>query len=320
MAERINLRLLEVFRAVIDASGVTEASEALNVSQPAVSKAISQLERNLGLRLFGRRHGRLFPTSDAMALYTESERLFAQLSTFRDRLSRLNAAQTGRLVVSAIPTLAASVVSHAVGRFGATRPEVKIEVVVSGAAAVAEAVGHHRCDFGLVHSPVTDRTVTGEIIGESEIVAVMAKDHPMASHKTLSPRDLYNVPLLMNDTGSPPTHLVYETFSAARAPFQVALEVNSSAVANAAALAGRGIALIDPWPNHPVGVPGLVLREFRPRVPLRIVLLHSMFRPLSRVAEAFRAEVIAVLKEASKTNPFIRSRSTPIAKERTGSH
>ena len=305
MAKRINLRLLEVFRTVVDANGVTEAASKLNITQPAVSKAIAQLERDLGLRLFGRSHGRLYPTGDAERLYAETERLFVQVATFHDRLTRISTAREGRLVLAAIPTLATSIVADAAARFGMLRPEVKIEIIVANAASVAESVGQHRCDLGLVHSPVTEKTVIGQIIGESEIVAVMREDHPLTRQKIISPADLSLEPLILNDAGSPPTHLVYETFAKARTDFHVAMEANSSAVGNVAARAGHGIALIDPWPNHPVPTPGVELRRFRPRVPLRIVLLHSVFRPPSRLAEAFRADLAAVLREAARTSPFV---------------
>lgn len=308
MREAPNLRLLSVFRAVMDANGVSEAAAKLNVSQPAVSKALSQLERGLGMRLFGRAHGRLHPTGDARRLYAESERLFIQINTFRDRVSSLSGGRDGRLIVAAIPTLATSIVAHAAARFGRSRPDVRIEIVTANAAAVAEAVGRHRCDIGLVHTPVTDNTVTGEVIGESEIVAVMPAGHPMAKHKSLTPGDLSDEPLVLNDTGSPPTHLLYDTFAAAHVKCRVAIEANSSAVCNAAALGGRGIALIDPWPNHPRPLPGLVLRRFKPRVPLRIALLHSLFQPPSRLAEGFVADLRATLRDAARTSPFIDAR------------
>lgn len=303
---RLNLRLLEVFRAVMEENGVTEAAAKLNVTQPAVSKAIAQMERDMGLRLFGRSHGRLYPSSDAQRLYAETERLFVQVATFRDRLAGLSNAREGRLIITAIPTLATSIVAQAAARFGNARPGVKIELISANAAIVAEAIGHSRCDLGFVHSPVTDRTVTGTIIGESEVVAVMGKQHPLAGMKTITPADLRREPLILTDTGSPPTHLVYESFAAAGVNFHVAMEANSSAALHAVAHAGWGVALIDPWPSYLVPRPGVVLRQFRPRIPLRIVMLHSLFRPPSRLAEEFGHDLAGVLREAAQRSPFVR--------------
>lgn len=305
MVDKLNLRLLEVFRSVMETNSVTDAAEMLNVSQPAVSKALGQLERNLGMRLFGRTRGRLHPTGDAHRLYAESERLFIQVNTFRDRVNRLSSGRDGQLIITAIPTLATSFIAHAAAQFGRERSNVKIHVVTANAADVAESVGRHRCDIGLLHSPVTNKTVTGSIIGESEIVAVMPDNHPLSKMKRVTAADLVGEPLILNDTSSPPTHLIYETFAAARVEVHVAMEANSSAVCNTAVLSRQGIALIDPWPNHPTPAPGLTLRQFRPRIPLRIMLVHSMFQPPSKLAEAFSANLADTLREASLSSPFI---------------
>ena len=64
-------RQLEVFRAVIDAGTATAAAQRLDMSQPAVSQHLAQLEEAFGVVLFARERGRLFPTAQALALYDE---------------------------------------------------------------------------------------------------------------------------------------------------------------------------------------------------------------------------------------------------------
>jgi DNA-binding transcriptional LysR family regulator len=304
--KRLNLRLLNVFRAVVDAQSVTEAATALHVTQPAVSKAITQLEAELGLQLFSRVHGRLYPTADAQRLYSESTRLFAQVKVFHDSLSDLGQGWQGRIAIAAVPTLAASLVARAAARTLAQRPLVKVDVVIAQAGNVIAEAAHHRVDFGLMQSPVCDRNMCSEIIGETEIVAVVPVAHRFAEREILTPQELAATPLIMLDAGSPPSHLVRETFEAAKAPMNVVLEANSSAVANAAASAGVGIALIDPWANLAAPLEGVVARPFRPRVPLRVAAIHSVFRPPSSLAAAIREEIKQLLIELAATNPFIR--------------
>lgn len=83
---RLNLRLLEVFRVVYETGNVTVAADKLAVTQPAVSKALIELEQDVGLVLFGRERRRLIPTEDAARLYEETARLFTHVEVFEDRI------------------------------------------------------------------------------------------------------------------------------------------------------------------------------------------------------------------------------------------
>ena len=76
----IKQRQIEAFRAVMTAGGVSAAAAFLNVSQPAVSRLIRDLEAQIGVALFERRSGgRLQPTRDALILFREVERYFISL-------------------------------------------------------------------------------------------------------------------------------------------------------------------------------------------------------------------------------------------------
>ena len=69
----------DVARALVEHGTVSSAAAALNVSQPAMSKSLAQLEADSGLRLFDRVKGRLAPTEQGMRLYAEIDRIFSGL-------------------------------------------------------------------------------------------------------------------------------------------------------------------------------------------------------------------------------------------------
>ena len=75
----MNLRQLEILRAVIRHRTTVAAADELALSQPAVSNALKTMEAQAGFALFERVNNRLFPTAEAMALYKESEAIFACL-------------------------------------------------------------------------------------------------------------------------------------------------------------------------------------------------------------------------------------------------
>ena len=246
---RLNLRLLEVFRVVYETRSVTTASMKLGVTQPAVSKALVELEKDVNLVLFGRERRRLVPTEDAARLYEETTRLFSHVSVFEDRVEDFRSGEAGQLSIAVIPTLATSIVVQATVALHAKSPNIAVKVVTGSRADAIKATTHHQVDLGLVHAPVADRDIEVEIIGESEIVAVVPLGHAFAKYDFLTPRDLNQQPLIGLDLGSPAGHLLRERFEAEGVAMHIVMEANSSSVAFAAACSGRSIALIDPWPS-----------------------------------------------------------------------
>ncbi|TWS95691.1 LysR substrate-binding domain-containing protein [Reyranella sp. CPCC 100927] len=309
--KRLNLRLLEVFRTVVETRSVTVAADRLGVTQPAVSKALAEFEQDAGLSLFGRQGRRLIPTADAARLYDETSRLFAHVSVFRDRVDDLRSGKAGQLSIAAIPTLAASLVVQTAMGLMEKVPGLNVKVVASARAEVIDATIHHRIDLGLVHAPVTDRDLHIETIGESEIVAVVPRGHPLAGYEFVTPRDLDDQPLISLDPATPASHLVRECFEAAGIDMNVVMEANSSTVAYAAvANSGRCVALIDPWPSGVAHDHRCVLVRFRPTVPQRVALLRSAFRPPSRLAELIAEELRLQLIKSAGIVPFVKGMAT----------
>ena len=69
----MKLRHLEIFHAVMTCGSLSRAAEALNISQPAASKALKSAEMKLGFTLFQRVRGKLLPTSEAITLFEKAQ-------------------------------------------------------------------------------------------------------------------------------------------------------------------------------------------------------------------------------------------------------
>lgn len=93
----MNIRQLEVFRAVMRDGTITAAANSLGISQPAVSKLLAYLEDQLGYPLFDRIGGRLVPTTDAHILYGDAHRVFRQLEALSSLARDVGANRVGLL-------------------------------------------------------------------------------------------------------------------------------------------------------------------------------------------------------------------------------
>ena len=115
----MRLRHIEVFHAIMRTGSLSKAAELLCVSQPAVSKVLAHAERSAGLTLFNRVHGRLQPTREAELLFSETQKLQANLDSIRDLARNLALQPEGHLRIGCLPSLGLSLIPPAVEAFRA---------------------------------------------------------------------------------------------------------------------------------------------------------------------------------------------------------
>jgi len=124
----LRLRQIEVLHAVLSCGSVTGAAELLNVSQPAVSKTLQQAQRQLGMPLFTRVAGRLQPTAEALALWTEIEQMVRQLGAIQTLADNLHRGQDAVLRVATMVSLSQTLVPVALAALSRQRPRMGMEL------------------------------------------------------------------------------------------------------------------------------------------------------------------------------------------------
>ena len=113
----MNLRQIELLRAVVRCETTVRAAQELGLSQPAVSNAIKHLEGQLGFPLFERINNRLFPTTKARTLYRDSDPLFLIHAALEAKVQDLKENRSGNVRLIATPPLGYSVIPPALKRF-----------------------------------------------------------------------------------------------------------------------------------------------------------------------------------------------------------
>src|SRR5688572_27256819 len=99
----MNLRHLRAFAAIVDAGGYAPAAARLHLSQPALSRQIHALERDLGVQVFDRLGRRAQLTSEGEDLLRRSRRLLTEADAFGERAQALKGGQSGVLRVGSTP-------------------------------------------------------------------------------------------------------------------------------------------------------------------------------------------------------------------------
>lgn len=292
----MNLRQMEVFRAVMLTGGVGGAAELLHVSQPAVSKTLAQAERQAGLRLFERVKGRLVPTPEGQQLHAEIDALWRGVERVRDVTRSLAAPRSGMLRLAVSASLAPYLVPRTVALLCEAFPEIKTHTEILIAPIMVDALMDHSADLGVALLPNAHPNLAAERTYRCSFACVMRGDHPLARKPSLAPRDLQGERVITSTPDTPYGQALHRTYGRAAGGLRLDIEVRSSTAACWQAQAGGGIAVVDRAAVAGNTFQGLAVRPFETRERLAVSILRNKYRPLSRIQEAFCASFDRVWK------------------------
>jgi DNA-binding transcriptional LysR family regulator len=316
----MNLRQLEILRAVIRHRTTVAAADELALSQPAISNALKAMEAQAGFTLFERINNRLFPTSEAMSLYQESEAIFALHARLENRVRDLRESRSGHLSIVATPPLGYSIIPPTLSGFLQRRPQTRVFFDVRRYEGIIEGVLGNAAELGFALGLSNHPGIAHEVVHTGAMVCVMPPKHPLADQDSISAADLVGFPLIGLERGTRLGEAVRESFAEAGVPFEPSVEVRYCNTACVLAATGVGAAVVDPFSPRQGGH-DLVVRPFTPSTPIGAYMLWSEARPLSNLAKTFRAEVrnaarllgdgTAYTSESPPTEPAV----TPLASE-----
>lgn len=283
---------LDLFRAVVRHGGMTRAAQALGIGQPHVSRAIARLEAELGFPLFVRGRGSAVPTREGAAFAREVEQTYAGLEQLRRAAADIRERGAGTLRIACQPSLAARLVPRAIRRLDEACPGVRVSLQVPAPDAVWSLAASGQCDIGLARPRPGHPEVAAEPFLAMDAVCALPRGHRLAARRALGPRDLAGEPLVSNGVGAFQGRVEAAFAAEGVAPlFVVAAQYTSARCGLVAE--GLGLAIVDPLPARELAALPIVLRPFRPSLPIETMLLLPTDRPPSLQAQ----RMIGFLKE-----------------------
>lgn len=203
MAE-FTLRQLQYFMAVVDEGSVTAAAKAQHISQAAVSMAVGQLEKSLGVGLFLRAQSkRMVPTPAGSDLARHARQILQLVDEVEDSVVGGYEDLRGPLRIGATLTVSPRVIPPLVEHFVRNHPLVDISVVEDSPAAVQEAVRGGRLDLALMYVMQTDPDLEAVEVADVRQHLVLPADHALAGAPEIFLGEVIGEPLILLDV--PPT-------------------------------------------------------------------------------------------------------------------
>ncbi|PID98346.1 MAG: LysR family transcriptional regulator, partial [Actinomycetales bacterium] len=194
----MNLNQLAGFIEVAGTQNFTRAAAALHLTQPALSRQILMLEKELSVELFHRTSNKVILTPAGELLLPIARRILADSEIARIEMAEVAGLRRGRIRLGATPTLCNSLVLGVLSQFRQHHPDIDIEVLERGSVALAEALTPGSLDLALIVSgePTLTTTFNSEGVLYERLVVVSAakQPSPFGSHHALSLREVAQVP------------------------------------------------------------------------------------------------------------------------------
>lgn len=241
----MNLRQIEVFRAIMLAGSITDAARLLHVSQPGVSRMLGHIELQLKLKLFERSRGRLRPTPEAQALYAEVERVYQGVQRVDEKARDLQEGNGLSLRVLASPSTALEVVPQAVSALALRFPTARFYMETQLVREMVGQLVHNEADIAVSTLPIDNALLTSEIVGRWSLACVFRSDHAFAGRRSVSLREVMGERLIAFSADTPQGQLITRWWAQNRLAPHGQIEVRSGQVACALAACGAGVAIVD---------------------------------------------------------------------------
>ncbi|MDR5760301.1 LysR family transcriptional regulator [Caballeronia sp. LZ035] len=240
-------RNLKYFLAIADAGSVTRAAEVLDIAQPALSQALSRMERDLGVKLFSRtrRGAQLTPAGEAIV---EDVRLsVARIAAASHRAREIGAQRGGRLAIGFASAALFSLLPRAIAALRAEVPHVELMLKEMSNAEQASALEKGSIDIGLLHTPVAvGGRMREKLIVRERLLAVLPQSFRTGEDGKVGLKDLSDAGLVWFPGDQLPVVRagILSAFRQAGCEANVVQDANRSLTVLACVAAGCGASLL----------------------------------------------------------------------------
>jgi DNA-binding transcriptional LysR family regulator len=304
-AGRLKLRDLRILLTVAESGTMGKAAQILAVSQPVVSKAISDLERAVGVRLFDRSQRGVAPTMHGRALVKRSIAIFDEMQQGLKDLENLSDPAAGEVAIGATASAAAAIVAPIIDRLSRQYPRMRFRVLVADSTPLFDALEARTIELAISRPPrpLSDE-YSMEVLFHDSLVVIASVKNPLARRRRLELAELKNEPWLLSPADSYFGSLQAEAFRACGVqPPVPAVEVASSHLRSELLGTGRFLTIVPGFsillPHRRSDVKALSLDLRLAAEPVGLITLKG--RALGPAAQLFTDSLRALTKPLAKT-------------------
>lgn len=284
---KITFRQLDAFRTVVSTGTVTRAADMLGVSQPAISRLISDLETEVGFRLFQRSGRVLVPTQEARLLVKEVRQAATGMEHIKESAAAIANFGHARLNLVTTPAFSTQLAPDLLSRFCDTRPEAMARMEIEANDDTVEWMVSQNYDFGITTSDTTNPSFDSLVIRDDDVYCVLPKNHPLAQKTLIHARDLAGESYISYMASSQFRFDVDQFFQAKGILRRLQYETRTTDAICRLVARGLGVSVVGSSLSYLRTMPDCVALPFAAPLSFRAVLFWLKSSTLSAVAQDF---------------------------------
>ena len=288
----LTFRQIEAFRYLYLTGKTTSASQLLSISQPAVSRLLSDLEKELGLTLFERHGRRLKVTQEADALYEEVQRAYVGLERIKEAADNIKEYPQGKLCIVVIPSIEATIGFDLVERFKKENPKASVALEIQSTNQAIEWIRSRQANMAIAHPHFRQPGMEYVVINRAPAVAIVSRDHALAGKDVLHPSDFNGAPFVSFRPDSLFRTQLDRMFGEHNVRRDMKFECRTAAAVCRMVSRGFGVSVVGPHLSE-MSEHNLAIRKFKPDIPVELALIW----PSSMKHGVLERQMIAIIED-----------------------
>lgn len=245
--DEINLYQLRTFYSVARHLNYSRAGDELSLSQPAVSRQVAALEKNIGLELFVQKGRQVELTDAGRSLFEYADRIFELTKQAERTLSQFKDLEKGNVLIGACTTLGSYVLPPVIHAFHDRHPNINISLRIGNSQEIEQLVAERKLDLGLVDGYANKPAIHVEPYIKDELVMIFPPENPLHGKKEVTARDFADETLLLPEKGSPARALVEHFLKDRKIVFNKLVEIGSTEAIKSLVTANMGTGFVSKY-------------------------------------------------------------------------
>ena len=240
----MNLNQLLAFHYAADTMNFSQAATRLNVTQPAVSAQIRNLEEDLGVKLFARLGKKLVLTEPGEVLLKYTRKIFGLREEAMEVMEQLRQVKRGTLKLGTARTYARHLMPPLLAQFQKRFPQVNIVLVEGNSLEIVRSLKSLAVEVAVAAFAGSVKQVKFNFFKTEDLVPIVHPHHPLAFKDDVPVKRLVQEPIILREKGSGTRRMVNDLFRRHRLKPKVVFETSNVEVIKAQVARGVGISFL----------------------------------------------------------------------------